>query len=108
MVEWGDEEMHVELVIDKAAGKVTAYTYGDHNDLHKAKVKAISTPTLTMTVKGEKVTTISLKADADKGDPTGKSSRFVGADPVLKGEKLQGTVSGKVGTKAYTGEYKQK
>ena len=41
VAEWGEEEYHVEVVPDAQAGTVTAYVYGDHDDLVKGKAKAI-------------------------------------------------------------------
>lgn len=114
VVEWGDEEIHPELVIDKKAGTVTAYIYGDHKDLHKAKLKAIDSKSLTLSLKTTPATTIKLEpAPADdkerKDDPKGKSTKFVGKHEVLKMDaKWEGTLSGKVGDKPYTGAVKQK
>ena len=114
VVEWGEEEMHPELVIDKKEGTVTAYIYGDHKDLHKAKLKAIDSKTLVLTLKTDPPTTIKLEpAPADdkerKDDPKGLSTKFVGKHDVLKKDmKWAGTLAGKVGTKPYSGEFKQK
>lgn len=57
----------------------------------------------------EPATTLKLVAKPAKDDPEGKSSVFVGKSDAFKSEKkLVGVISGKVGTKPYTGEFKQK
>jgi hypothetical protein len=113
VVEWGDEEYHPELVIDKKEGTVTAYIYGDHKDLHKAKLKAIDSKTLTLSLKTTPTTTKLEPAPSDdkerKDDPKGKSTKFVGKNDALKMDaKWEGTLSGKIGDKPYTGTFKQK
>ena len=114
VVEWGEEELHPELVIDKKEGTVTAYIYGDHKELHKAKLRAIDSKTLTLSLKTTPPTTIKLEpAPADdkerKDDPKGKATKFVGKHEVFKKDvKWEGTLSGKVGTKPYSGDFKQK
>ena len=109
VVEWGNEEYHLEVVPDAKAGTVTVYVYGDHDDLDKGKAKAIDAKSLVLTVKATKAVTIKLDAKPAAGDPEGKASVFVGKHDVFAlGMKLQGTVSGKVGTKPYSGDFKQK
>ena len=52
--------------------------------------------------------TVKLEPSPEKEDPEGKSSKFVGkSDKLPKEGKLSGTVSGKVGTKPYTGDFKE-
>ena len=109
VVEWGEEEYHPEIVVDKAAGTVTVYVYGGEDDLKKAKFKPIDAKTLTLSLKGDPATTIKLEASAEKDDPKGSSSKFVGKSDALKKDvKWEGTLSGKVGTKPYSGDFKQK
>lgn len=109
VVEWGDEELHPEVVVDKTAGTVTVYVYGNHDDLHKKKLKAIDSKTLTLSLKTTPATTVKLEPAPEKGDPKGSSTKFVGKHDVFTtGAKLEGTLSGKVGTKPYSGELKQK
>ena len=109
VVEWGEEEMHPELVIDQKEGTVTAYVYGNHNDLQKAKKKAIDSKTLVLTLKTNPPTTIKLEPSPEKDDPKGSSTRFVGKNDVFKKDmKWSGTLAGKVGTKPYSGDFMQK
>ena len=109
VVEWGEEEYHPEIVVDKAAGTVTVYVYGSDDDLKKAKFKPIDAKTLTLALKTDPATTIKLEAAPEKGDPKGSSSKFVGkSDALKKDAKWEGTLSGKVGTKPYSGDFKQK
>ena len=109
VVEWGEEEYHPEIVVDKAAGTVTVYVYGGEDDLKKAKFKPIDAKTLTLSLKTDPATTIKLEASPEKDDPKGSSSKFVGKSDALKKDvKREGTLSGKVATKPYSGDFKQK
>lgn len=109
VVEWGEEEYHLEVVPDAKAGTVTVYVYGNHKEFEKGTAKAIDAKSLVMNVKGDKSITLKLDAKPAKGDAKGMSSMFVGKHEVFtKDAKLSGTVSGKVGTKPYSGDFKQK
>jgi hypothetical protein len=108
VAEWGDEEYHLEVIPDAKAGTVTVYVYGNHDDLHKAKKKAIDTKSLTLTFKNPEIT-VKLEPAPEKDDPKGSSTKFVGKGEGLdKLGKLEGTIAGKVGTKPYSGGFKQK
>jgi hypothetical protein len=108
VAEWGDEEYHLEVIPDAKAGTVTVLVFGNHDDLHKAKRKPIDAKGLTVAFKNP-ATTVKLEPAPEKGDRKGKSSKFVGKGAGLdKLGKLEGTVSGKVGTKPYSGDFKQK
>ncbi len=108
VAEWGDEEYHLEVIPDAKAGTVTVYVYGNHDDLHKAKKKAIETKTITVTFKNPEMT-MKLEASPEKDDPKDKTTKFVGkAEGLDKLGKLEGTIAGKVGTKPYSGGFKQK
>ena len=109
VVEWGEEEYHLEVVPDVKAGTVIVYVYGNHSEFHKAKGKAIDSKSLVMTIKGEKSIAIKLEPKPAKGDAGGMASMFVGKHEVFTKEaKLTGTLSGKIGTKPYSGDFKQK
>lgn len=114
VVEWGEEEYHPEIVVDGKAGTVTVYIYGTHDDLHKKKLKAIDSKSLTLVLKTTPATTVKLEpAPADdkerKDDPKGMSTKFTAKHDVFtKDMKWEGTISGKVGTKPYSGDFKQK
>ena len=115
VVEWGEEEYHPEVVVDAKAGTVTVYVYGNHDDLHKKKLKAIDSKTLTLVLKtSPTATTVKLepapKDDKErKDDPEGHCTKYVAKNDVFtKDMKWEGTLSGKVGTKPYSGDVKQK
>lgn len=109
VVEWGDEEYHPEIVVDKKEGTVTVYVYGNHDDLHKKKLKAIDSKSLTLVLKTQPATAVKLDPAPEKDDPRGSSTRFVAKNDVFKKDvKWEGTISGKVGTKPYSGDFKQK
>lgn len=109
VVEWGEEEYHLEVVTDPNAGTVTVYVYGNDDDLKAGKARPIAAKSLVMTVKADKAVTLKLDASPQKGDPDGTASAFTGKHAVFgKDAKLSGTVSGKVGSKPYSGDFKQK
>jgi hypothetical protein len=109
VVEWGEEEYHPEIVVDQKAGTVTVYVYGTHDDLHKKKLKAIDSKSLTLVLKTTPATTVKLEPAPEKDDPKGTSTKFTGKHDVFtKDMKWEGTISGKVGTKPYSGDFKQK
>jgi hypothetical protein len=108
VAEWGDEEYHLEVIPDAKAGTVTVFVYGNHDDLHKAKKKAIDSKSLTLIFRNPEIT-VKLAPAPEKDDPKDKSTKFVGkADGLDKLGKLEGTIAGKVGTKPYSGGFKQK
>ena len=110
VAEWGEEEYHLEVVADAKTGDVTVYVYGGHAEFEKGKTKAIDAKTITLSLKTtDPATTIKLEAKPAKGDPEGKSTVFVGKSDAFKTDKkLTGSISGKVGNKPYTGDFKQK
>ena len=109
IVEWGEEEYHLEVVPDAKTGAVAVYVYGSHTDLGKGKAKAIDAKSLTLSLKGSPAVSVKLAPAPVKEDPAGTASVFAGKhEAFAKPGKLEGTVSGKVGTKPYSGEFKQK
>lgn len=107
--EWGEEEYHLEVVTDAKTGEVTVYVYGNHKEFDAKKMKAIDSKSLTLTIKGDKAVTVKLEPKPEKDDPMGSSTKFVGKDDALKTDKkIEGSLSGKIGTKPYTGDFKQK
>ena len=109
VVEWGEEEYHPEIVVDAKAGTVTVYVYGTHDDLHKKKLKAIDSKNLKLVLKTTPATTVTLEPAPEKDDPKGSSTKFTAKHDVFtKDMKWEGTISGKVGTKPYSGDVKQK
>jgi hypothetical protein len=107
---WGDEEYHLEVVPNKEDGSVTVYVYGDHEALHQKKRRPLAKDTkITLTLKTTPAATLKLEASPEKDDPAGQSSKFTAKHDVFKKDlKLAGTISGKVGTKPYTGDFSQK
>lgn len=106
IAEWGEEKYHVEITVNHEKKTVTAYILD--GDIKKAA--PIAAPSIKLTLTSVKpAVQLVLKADPDKGDPKGSSSRFVGmhdklADKVL----LKGAVSGKVGDVPYVGNFEEK
>ncbi len=105
---WGDEEYHLEVIPDAKTQTVTVLVYGGHEDLHKAKRKPIDAKSLTVSFKKPQLT-VKLSPMPQKDDPKGKSSRFVGKKEGISNlSKIEGTVSGKLGTKPYSGDFTKK
>jgi len=104
LVEWGEEEYHLEVVPDKK-GEVAVYVL----DGEVKKAKPIDAKELVLTLKSTPPVVVKLTAVAEKGDPEGKFSKYVGKNDVFTKEmKWEGSVSGKVANKPYAGNFKQK
>lgn len=106
LAEWGAEEYHAEFTVDHGKKQATVYLL----DGKAKKAVPIQTESITLTIKNVKPpASITLKADPQKEDPKGTSSRFVGQhDALAKEMEFDGEISGKVGDKAYTGDFKEK
>lgn len=105
IVEWGEEEYHLEFLADHATGEATVYVL----DQTAKKVTAVPAKTLTLSVTATPPVTVTLDAKPQDGDAAGSSSRFVGKSDALKKDGLfSGSISGEVGGKKYTGEFKEK
>lgn len=105
VVEWGEEEYHLEFLADRTAGEATVYVL----DGTAKKVTAVGAKSLTLSLEGTPPVTVTLEPKPQEGDPAGKSSRFVGKSDALKKEGLfSGSLSGEVGGKNYTGDFKEK
>jgi len=103
LAEWGDEEYHAEFTVDH--GKKQATVYILDGSAKKAAPIAAETVNLTLT-HAKPAVQITLKADPDKDDPKGKSSRFVGAHDKLGEERpFEGELSTKIGDTPYTGTF---
>src|SRR5262245_51273342 len=74
LVEWGEEEYHLEFVPDAKSGTVTVYVYGSHEDFQKGKAKAIDAATLILTLKTKPAVTVKLEPKPAKDDAKGMSS----------------------------------
>jgi hypothetical protein len=106
LAEWGDEEYHAEFTVDHAQKRATVYVLDGTGK--KAVPIAAESITLTLTDATPPVQ-VTLKADPQKDDPKGQSSRFSGTHPLLGEEReFKGEISGKVGDKPYAGEFSEK
>jgi hypothetical protein len=80
LIELGNEEYHVEMIHDDAAGTVTFYVL----DGSAKKAVPIAATEVTVNLKHDgKPEQFKVPAAADTGDPTGKSSRFTSNDKEL-------------------------
>ena len=105
LVEWGEEEYHIEFTVDRKTQEATAYLLDDT----ARKAKPIAAKFITLTLKKPSTATITLDSKPDTGDPAGKSSRFTGKHADLGKEgKFEGTISGEAEGKPYSGDFKEK
>jgi hypothetical protein len=105
LAEWGEEEYHVEVTFDHKLKAVIIYIL----DEKAKKAKPIAASEVVLTIKGKPPVTLKVKANPEKDDPKGTSSRFAGTHDIFgKHQDFQGTVSGKVGNKPYSGDFKAK
>ena len=106
LAEWGEEEFHIEFKADPGKKQATVYIL----DGAAKKVVPIEAETVMLVIKNvQPPANITLKADPQKDDPKGKSSRFVGThDALAKEMEFKGEISGKVGAKAYAGDFEEK
>lgn len=105
LAEWGEEEYHVEITFDNKNKLAVIYIL----DGSAKKAKPITSKEVILTLKQKPSVTVKLVADPEKTDPQGSSSRFVGKhDAFGKHQDFEGTVSGKVGNKPYSGDFKAK
>jgi hypothetical protein len=104
LAQWGDEEYHLEFTVDHAQRQATVYVY----DGNVKRATPIPVQALALTLKRPAVT-MSLEARPQDGDPAGTASRFVGTHAALaKDQEFEGAISGQVGGKPYSGDFKQK
>lgn len=106
LVEWGEEELHLEVVIDRPAGTASVYVLGED----AKTLVPVATKTLTLSLNGEPPTVVTLTADPQESDGKDKgSSRFVGKHEAFKKDGLlSGSVSGEKDGKKYTGKFREK
>lgn len=99
LVEWGEEEFHLEVVIDRPTGTATVYVLDE-----EAKTEMpVTAKTLTMSVNGEPPTVVTLNPVPNS------SSRFTGThDLFKKDDKRAGSVSGEHNGKKYSGNFREK
>lgn len=83
LIELGDEQYHVELVLDDKAGEVTFYVL----DGTAKKAVPIDAAEVVVNLKHDgKAEQFKIAAKPDAGESTGKSSRFFSADKELAGD----------------------
>jgi hypothetical protein len=102
LVDWGEGEYHAEFTVDHGKKQATVYILdGEARDPAPIDAKTI---TLSLT-NVDPVVHVELKAEPQKDDPQGKSSRFTGTDDVLGTEMdFQGLIVGNVGKTPYSGK----
>lgn len=106
LVEWGNEELHLEVVIDRATGTATVHVLDE-----EAKTPtAITTKMMTLTLTGDPPTVVTLTPDPNSsGMFTGAWKRYVGTHEAFKtDDRLAGSVSGEKDGKNYTGKFREK
>ena len=97
----GDEEAHIEFLVDAEAGTVTAWFFKPHMEQY-LRIKAESFAVLTKLPDGEARLTFAAVANAGTGETVGDTSQFVAradwlagagaVDAVLPEVSVRGTV----------------
>jgi hypothetical protein len=102
IIEFG--KYHGEFTVDHKSQEATVYILGAD-----AKTAApIQVEKLLLSIKTPQFQ-LELKADPQKGDPPGKSSRFVGKHENFgKEQEFEGTVTGMMDGKQINGDFKEK
>jgi hypothetical protein len=107
--DWGGGKYHIEFTVDHDKKEATVYILGS-DETTPVPIKA-KDGQLLLNIKGLKNNDeykVPLKAEPQKDDPEGKSSRFVGKDAKLGVEQeYAGTVSGEADGVPYTGDFKE-
>jgi hypothetical protein len=104
LAEWDHNKYHAEFTVDREKKKTTVYIL-DNTAKKAAPIPADSEVKVTLT-KFKPAVQITLKADPEKDDPKGKSSRFVGTHDKLADKALfEGEISGKVGDTPYVAPF---
>lgn len=106
LVEWGDDDYHLEFLVDHGKKEATVYVLDDV----AAKPAPIAAEEITLTLTHTKPPLrIPMKAAPETGDAKGKSSRFVAVhDELGKEMDFKGEISGKVGDTPYRGDLEEK
>lgn len=94
---------HAEFTVNHKAQEATVYIQG----VESKKPEPIAVEKLLLSIKSPQFQ-VDLKAVPEKGDPAGKSSRFVGKNKNLgREQEYEGTLSGVVDGKPYAGDFKE-
>ena len=102
VIEFG--KYHGEFTVDHEKQEATVYIL----DGAVKNAVPIAVEKLALNIKNPAFH-VELKAAPQEGDPAGKSSRFVGKHEKLGVEQeFEGTVSGKIDGKPYSGDFKEK
>ncbi|MBX9625715.1 MAG: hypothetical protein K2X82_18080 [Gemmataceae bacterium] len=105
LVVWDDGAIHLEIDVGRDEETAVIYTL----DRWAKRPKPIDAKPLTMTLKTDPETVVTLDPAPDAGDPAGQSTRFIAREHVFwKGARMSGTVSGTAGGKAYSGNFSEK
>jgi hypothetical protein len=105
LVEWGDEDYHVEFTVDRAAKRATVYIL----DGSARKSAPIAADAVTLTLMSvQPPAQITLKPDPQADDPKGQSSRFSGVDERLAAAELEGELSTKIAGTPFSGSLKDR
>ena len=106
LLEWGAEEYHVEYLFDRDKKQATIYIFDD--SAVKASPIAVEEVSLTLTHTKEPIK-IALKAEPNKDDPKGKSSRFVAVHDALgDSAAFRGEIGTKIDGKDYHDDFVEK
>jgi len=107
--DWGGGKLHFEFKPNHDTKEATVWILGsDEKTATPIKAKDGKIQVSIKGVKTKETFDIVLKADPQKEDPAGKSSRFVGKhDKLAMEQDFEGTVSGEDDGTPYVGDFKE-
>jgi hypothetical protein len=106
LAEWGEEEFHAEFTVDHGKKQATVYIL-DGSAKNAPKVEPKEITSVVLTIKATPPVTIELRSDALKTDAKGIA--FSGTHDLLGKEmEFEGTISGKVKDKSFSGDFAEK
>lgn len=104
LAEWGDHQFHAEFTVDHETGTAVVYVL----DRNATAAVPIAAKQLTLSLKLNEPTTLTLAPKPQPGDPAGKASAFEGRHEALRTiRRLTGTVGGQFDGSRYSGAFAQ-
>ena len=109
VADWGGGKFHIEFTVDHDKQEATVYILGsDAKKPVPIKAKDGQISGSITGVKDKGTFEVVLKADPQKSDPEGTSSRFVGKhEKIGVVQEFEGTIIGEDAGTPYTGKFKE-
>jgi hypothetical protein len=103
VADWGGGKYHVEFTVDHDKKQATVYILGSD----EKTATPIDAKSIELSIKDPEMQ-VTLQASPQKGDPEGKSSRFIGTHEKLGVvQEYAGTMTGVAEGTPYSGDFKE-